>query len=461
MLLIGLIFALAAALWLACMLQRGGPLTGCLLVVLCGSCLGHPFFHLSILTLDRALWALVCGLYVWQRGRQGLDLRGLTVADLLVLGLLAVLGLSTLSHDWRYEEAQPVSRWLFLYLMPAGLYWIARHTPVSVTAMRNLAIGCALFGLYLALTAIAEAAGRHGLVFPRYIVSTEFPEFLGRGRGPFLNPSANGIYMGTCLAGLVALVPQSTPRQRIGLGLLALILLAGGLATLTRCVWLGMILSMLLLLWLNLPFRKSIGVTFLVGSLAVMVLAVGWQNLVAFKRDKNVSVSEMKESAKLRPMLAAVAWQIFCEHPIAGVGFGQYKQADQGAIAQRTRDLPLDKVRPYHQHNVVLSLLTETGLLGTLPYLALLGVWSRTAMQLWRRIDIPWWLRQTSLLYLVCLTNYLANGMFQDVALIPLVNSLLFLVAGLLMSVAKQAQVVSSVRWPATACHARVATARS
>ena len=156
----------------------------------------------------------------------------------------------------------------------------------------------------------------------------------------------------------------------------------------------------------------------------------------------------MKESAKLRPMLAAVAWQIFRDHPLSGVGYGQYKQADQRYIAQRNIAMPLDKVRPYHQHNVLLSLLTETGLAGTIPFIALLLVWSRTAWRVWHCPGLATHLRHTALVFAVCLVNYLANGMFQDVALIPMVNTILFVEAALLMSVAQQARAIEEIASP-------------
>jgi hypothetical protein len=68
---------------------------------------------------------------------------------------------------------------------------------------------------------------------------------------------------------------------------------------------------------------------------------------------------------------------------------------------------------------------------------------------LWHRTTLEPWIRATSLIFLICLINYLANGMFQDVALIPMVNLLLFFLAGVLVSVASDAGVTVSVHWPA------------
>lgn len=447
--LIALIFAVAALLWLTLLLRHGGLLAGCVLVVITGSCFGHPFFHRSVLTIDRTLWAVVVGLYCVQRfRREGVSRCAWTRFDLWFVAFLAILSVSTLSHDFQYDDSQPLSRLLFLYLMPAGLYWIVRHETVTPRAATSIAAAFAGFGIYLSLTAVAEVAGLRSLVFPRYIVSADYVEFLGRGRGPFLNPSANGIYLGTGLASCAFFWPLVARRWRYGLlGAVGLVLL-GGAATLTRCVWLGLLLSGMLLMWTTLPVRRSLGVSLLAGSLGVIILVGSWQHLVAFKRDQNVSVADMKESAKLRPMLAAVAWQVIQDHPLTGVGYGQYKQVDKRYIALRHVNLPLDKIRPYHQHNVLLALLTETGVLGTVPFVVLLTGWATAAWKLSRRGDLPWAWRNSGMVYLICLINYLANGMFQDVALIPMVNSILFLQAAVVMSVAEQASCVTTVNSP-------------
>src|SRR4029079_4464899 len=105
----------------------------------------------------------------------------------------------------------------------------------------------------------------------------------------------------------------------------------------------------------------------LLGSLTLASAAgllVGWEHFSAFKRDKDVSVEDMACSARLRLILAALAWQMFLDRPLLGCGFGQYVDEAPNYLSDRTTDLPLEKGRPYIQHNVFLGLLTETGIVG-------------------------------------------------------------------------------------------------
>ena len=228
---IGLIVGVMALMWTAVLVRKGGLLAGCMLVVFAGACFGHAFFHHSVVTLDRLLLAALFGYYLILRRLYPDQSSPITVSDVLLGILLVILAVSTFSHDWRIDDKQPASRFLFLYLMPAVMYWLGRECKIRQPQARWLMFGFTLFGLYLALTAVAELRGWTALVMPRYVISGEFEEFLGRARGPFLNPSANGIYMTTGLACLLMYWPRTSGLPRIGLEIGAVIIAAGCFAT--------------------------------------------------------------------------------------------------------------------------------------------------------------------------------------------------------------------------------------
>jgi O-antigen ligase len=122
---------------------------------------------------------------------------------------------------------------------------------------------------------------------------------------------------------------------------------------------------------------------------------------------------------------------MFLDRPLLGCGYGQYTQEIPDYAEDRSTDLPLPKARPYVQHNVWLSLLTETGLAGMLLFTALLAMWARHAWSVQHNAAAPAWVRAEALLLLALLAAYSANAMFQDVSLIPMVHMLLFFMAGL------------------------------
>ena len=115
-----------------------------------------------------------------------------------------------------------------------------------------------------------------------------------------------------------------------------------------------------------------------------MLVAANWEQLVAFKRDKNLTARETADSVTLRPVMARVAWLMVLDRPLWGCGFGQYLPEHKNYLADRSSELVLEKCRPYSPHNLLLGIVTETGLVGLGLFLALLAAWGYDAWRLWR-----------------------------------------------------------------------------
>jgi O-antigen ligase len=171
---------------------------------------------------------------------------------------------------------------------------------------------------------------------------------------------------------------------------------------------------------------------------ALLFVAVNFERLVAFKRDKNLSAAETADSVKLRPIFAAVAWKMFQDQPLLGCGYGQYPNAVVDYVGDRSTPLMLERAREYVQHNVVLALICETGLAGTVPFLLVLCMWMWDGWRLWRNTALPLHARQMGLLTVTLVANYFLNGMFHDVSLIPMDNMLLFFITGISSGLAAQ-----------------------
>lgn len=438
---------LAGLFWLAVVFLRGGLIGGALAVLLAGSCFGHPFFNLPAgplpLTIDRLLLAVLLMQYCVYRRWGWTDPKPLATADYLLAAFLIVLVASTFAHDFRYRNSQPLSQLVFFYLMPAAMYWVARQTQWTRRGAWLVFTSLGVFGMYLCLTAIAETYQAWEFVFPRYIASPDFHEFLGRGRGPFLNPAANGIVQGLGLCATLLWWPRLNRPGKLLLMAALPVFAWGVFCTYTRSAWMGAGVGLLVMIGLTTPrgWRAAAVGSIAVGS--VLALAGSWEHLVTFKRDTYLSAEDAAESARLRPILAVVAWHMFLDRPLVGCGYGQYIQESPAYLADRTTDLPLEKARPYVQHNVFLALLTETGLVGMGLFIALVTSWTRTAWRLWRGGLAPMWVRQMGLLFVALMGVYLPNAMFQDVSIIPMINMLLFFFAGAIVGLAPRLTAIA------------------
>jgi len=434
-----LIAGLTGALLVAGLLARGGLLAGCLLVLLAGSCFGHPFFSLPAwpmpVTADRLLLLALVGHYAICRWRGSAEPKPWRPVDGLLVGLVGWGVVSTFTHDWRVNNHQPVADIVFQWLMPAAMYWVARQAPISRRQVAWLLGGLAIFGLYLAVTAVCEVQGWRSFVFPQYIADAQkYREYFGRGRGPYLNPAPNGVVMSVCLCAAMLWWPRLGRGGRLVLLAVVPAYLAGLGCTLTRSVWMGGAAAAFVCLGLNLPSVWRWRLAAAGGLLALLAVGTQWDRLWQFKRDRDVTAYEMAESAQLRPILAVVAWNMFCDRPLAGCGYGQYSRQMIYYLHDRSGELPLEKARRYVQHNTFLGLLTELGLIGLLLFAAVLMLLARDAWRLWRFPTAPTWARQVGLLFLRLLAAYVVNSMFHNLILTPMVTMLIAVLAGAVMS---------------------------
>jgi len=428
---LGLIVVVA---WAAPIMIRGGLVATMLLLLLAGSVFGHPFFHVNTgalpLTSDRILLIVLCGQYVLYRRWGRTDSKPAAKVDLVLAAFLLLLTFGTFTHNFRIDGWWPVAMLIISWFMPATLYWIARQTRYTESAAWWVLGSLAVFGLYLCVTAVAETHGKFSVVFPRYITSPTYFEFFGRGRGPFLNPVANGIVQSIGLCAALLWWPRLSRRWQLVLLATIPIYAWGVYSTLTRSVWMGAVCGVGVVVTLSTP-RVWRGVV--VGGMVmatVLGTAIFWESILTFKRDKELDAELTAESAKLRPILATVAWHMFLDRPLLGCGFAQYREVMPDYLADRSTELPLIKARPFVQHNAFLALLTETGLIGAGLFSIMLLAWTWQAFTLWHADGLPLWEHQLGLMFLAAIGIYLPNAMFHDVSLVAMVNMFMFFLGG-------------------------------
>jgi O-antigen ligase len=431
------VFGIAGLIWGLILLRRGGLLAGCLAVMLAGACFSVDFFKITIgpvpVTADRTLLVVLVGQYLLWRRWGWADPKPLGKAEVLLCLFTGMMVVSAFSVDYAYSNYQPLAWLIVYYLMPFCMYWIARQVELKEKSVSALFVCLTVFGSYLAVTSLAEYFEAWELVFPRYIAvsaASATAEFVGRARGPFLNPISNGMALSVCLGAALMLWPRLRRRGQLLMIPLYLLFVAAMYATMTRSVWLSGILTLAIVAGLAIPWNWRLPILGAGLLLAVLVGVAQWDRLVAFKRDRSLDAAQTAESAALRPILARIAWDMFLDHPLFGCGYTQYESQHPNYLSDRSTGLVLEKGRGYIPHNVVLSLLTETGLFGLGLFLAAVFFWARDAWLLWREHSAPIEARQQGLLMLAVLAIYFTNGMFHDVSAAPMANMTLFFLAG-------------------------------
>ena len=433
------LFAIAAAVWMVPVVATGRIIVVAMIALGVGTIFGPYFFAYDgpiQLSIDRFIWILLFGMVMvgWRTGN--LNLPTLSRIDILILAIVGWFFVSALRGGPMTLANSAVSRWLFYIAVPAGMYAIARLTSIQKRDVRLMLSASIGLGLYLAITAMFEVAGTQALIFPRFIADPEIWHYFGRGRGPLLNPTVNGILMSIALvAGSLGILYSRSRENILFLAVAILILLGGVYATLTRSAWLGACAAVGMVGIVYSPRWLRV-VTLL--SLVVLTFATvtGLKDeVMQMKRDKYLSASEAANSVKLRPLLAVVAWEMLKDRPITGHGFGHYIEHSSRYHSIRSYELPLEQARRYSQHSLFFSVLVDTGAVGFLMFGSLIAMLSAIGWQLARSQQNPPEARWIGTLTLGLIAAYVCNGLFHDVLVIPMVHMFLFFLFGVAVTV--------------------------
>ena len=439
-----IILSLAAAVWALVYAWRGSLLVGSVASLLLGYVFTHHFWRLGIgsvsLTVDRLLIAVLMLVAVW-RWRQGLvPRRPLTGSDWLVALFVGLVTCSYLVTPFpRMIEPSFSATWRIVacFWMPAAAYLVLRCANFSERDWKIMLASLSCFGVYLAVTGIAEVYGQWWAVFPRYISDPTLGAHFGRARGPALNSVSLGMFLAVCFWAAWLLWSRVGRFWQIVLPVAMGLMCVGLYFTYTRSGWLALAATLAAIPLLHLPrsWRPALWTGTLVAGFLGAVF-VGGKLIHMNRHDVNGAASH---SVYQRESFLLVSMRMFADHPLTGCGFGRFYDRKLPYLSDRSQQLELESIRALDHHNAFLSLLTETGLVGMSLFIGLLVAWSRTAWRLARDDGRESWERTQGLFALAVLAIYATNAMFHDLTLLPSEQWLLFLAAGAAVSLQSKA----------------------
>lgn len=427
-------FAIVGVVWATWLTLRGSLMLGCCAYLVLACCFGPYFFSIDAgitLTLDRIFLVGLIGVYVaqWRLGKT--ETKPLTKVDWTLFAFIGILGISTFTHDWRNTAPghPPILQHLINgYLIPLTIYWIARNLKHTEQTTNYLLGALSIFGIYLGVIGCLEMAEAWSLVFPRYIADPELGLHFGRARGPMVQSVSYGVYVAACMLAVWLGRSQLPKRfQFIAVGMMVLFA-AAIYFTKTRSVWLGAASGMLVILSLTVS-KKWRGV--LIGGTIAAGLLVGiakYDSIMGLQREG--TVADTRQSASMRGSFAYVSWKMFLDRPIWGVGFGHFTEEKYPYLSDRNVDMQLEQIRGYVHHSTFLAILTETGLIGFLAFLALVGQWVATGWRMVKSERAPPFMKRQGLLLLGIIAVAFWQWIGHETSFTPLDNSLIFLIAG-------------------------------
>jgi len=209
----------------------------------------------------------------------------------------------------------------------------------------------------------------------------------------------NSMFTGTFFAILIplaygaAVVTTDRAKRTVLLSCLILMLPAL-LLTMARAAWVGLavtviVMTVLCVTTMQANVKKAIPFAMLIVTVSLVLLAVLIAINVPSLRDRLCSVVQMEgQTIQTRKIYMHTAVNEFLNHPIQGVGFGNFQYVFQqyrpssSAIEQ---GIPLNRgFNSSLPHNLLLQIAAECGLIGLLPFLFILFRLYRSGAQLLR-----------------------------------------------------------------------------
>jgi O-antigen ligase len=334
----------------------------------------------------------------------------------LSLPMLALTGLAVFRALREPFDPQIWSIIASKYIVPFALFHVAMLVFRDAGQRRHLEIFVLIALAYLVFIAIAFLVDAPSLIFPRFILDSSLGFHPDRARGPFLQAVANGVSLNM----LGILVVALSPKRKIIVGALWLVLPLAVLATMTRAVWISFALSTIALGFRFVKRRLLALCTLLaiVGLLAGLAISFSNHSLKAALWDRTGE----RGPVEARLAVYEAGWAMFQEHPLTGWAAG-------GMYAELARRMAGYHLRTFYVHNTYLALLVEFGV----PGLALYGFLFFNLLRLsWRgppgeRGPVASLRR----VWPILLSVYLFNAFFVDMAY-QFVIGLVFTIAGIL-----------------------------
>jgi len=359
------------------------------------------------------------------------------------LALLAVVCAVSMSlTGWTAKTpavlSAPYFRFLRSIILPLGMFLLVYNATTRERQIPCVLLFLTIYGwyslyiAYLQYAAVMGLAGARALIWPSFINDPTFGIHYDRARGAFGASGPQSMYLVVLFYADLFLIRRVRGPYRWALIVQTILVPPAIFFTGLRAAYVAFgICGVLWCLWARRGRLASVKL-----SLAAMVVLLGavlfWANLA--QENRQTGGVAQREPIASRKILLDRSWHLFTQHPLMGVGFGHF--VDAQLATQR------DPISPgafttavLVQHNLFLNMMAETGVIGLGVTVLVFWLTWRQSVRLFRRLppDQGRWLgRDFVVLYWVVLVNHLTGSMFRDMLWDGFANGLLWSFAAMI-----------------------------
>lgn len=308
------------------------------------------FRVLGVVPLAEITALSALGALVYSRVSRGLFPTRLTPE---VVGVVALGGLMVLLAPFSIWPSGSISTFTGLFSKVLLIFVLIHNTLTSARRVREFTWAIVLATGYIGFRAVFDYARGFNLI--------ENGRVQGAVGGMFQNPNDLALNMVAVLplAVLLALRARTSMGRLVASGG-ALLMVGAVVASHSRSGFIGLAAMTLILLW-QLGRRKPalIGATALAAVVLLPFAPSAYWERVASITDDDLDATGSREARRL---LLGEAFEAFMDHPLTGLGAGQFVNYN-----------PPDRIETWREtHNVVLQVAAELGILGLSVFFFLL-----------------------------------------------------------------------------------------
>lgn len=377
------------------------------------------------LPLSLGPWGVLAGILIV---RALISREPLKRPESILVTMFSIYGLALFLSVFVGGDKDSLMLFVRTYLLPLLLFfttlYYARNSKQAMRAMNTLLIAACIAALYAAL----EFALKKNYLLEKLVMEADVdPSFkaamsmfyqgedafseqslIYRCFSFFTNPLEHGTFMTMIFPfPLIHAVSASTASERRRYGLAALICALGIILSFSRGPILAMVLSTIGMAVFVPKLRRIVGFSLVAIMLSVAAL---WPVI----GDRIQSRLNEIDNVTVRFKLWESGAHMFADHPLFGVGLSQYAKHEDETIR-------VHGIGPFYEYggsiekiatvdNHLIQLAAETGLVGMLAYLSLLGFLFHALYQVWQRHQNAF-ARNTAMALAAGVGNYLFNGL--------------------------------------------------
>ncbi len=324
--------------------------------------------------------------------------------------------------------------WTVSSLMPMLAYFFAKQFFEEQKHIAMVIFSFVGITVYFWVVSIAEQFRIMFLIWPKSIIYDMNYRWIGRSRGPFLQPAVFGQILGMYLLVHFFLVTRHIRASRklllwanLGIGAVGL------LFTYTRGGWLAAIVGLGVMAVLRPSYRKIVLVLVVLGVLgSTLGIMRAQQDGLLAERIGNTGTIENRAGVLYATMKAIQ------DKPIFGVGYFMFKQkADKYSQGVYVPGIGYVKKKMGDHgsiHDMYMGRMAEEGLIGMLLWFGFMSVVARIYIKRWKENPQGEWFNRDLLALFGALTiSYLVGGLAINYRFFGLINILPYFFAGVVV----------------------------